>query len=344
MPQPFEGRDDEGKDAAAAAGPARPPSPPAASERAQAAPAAAWEVEGLPREALANPVVDRVLGCLYGNALGDAYGLSTEFLNAEEVARMYPDGAAIPFPDYQRTFHSSRWKRGDWTDDTDQMILITQALVAHAAEGEAAVARDFAARLRRWAREGFPELGDTGGAGLGFTVGSVISHPRFLEAPHEAARAVWEYHRRDLAANGAVMRTSVLGCYRSEDLERVRQQTEALALVTHTDPRCVASCVAVTRAIAQLVRGRPASTPEEVEALLGECAQYALRYFDNDERRREFLGYMGARSVADLRLDEPRKIGYTLKCAGSGFFVMRSGLGFKEALLEVVRQGGDADT
>ena len=39
---------------------------------------------------------------------------------------------------------------------------------------------------------GFPELGDTSGMGIGTTTHAVISHDKFLTDPCEAARDVWE--------------------------------------------------------------------------------------------------------------------------------------------------------
>ena len=47
--------------------------------------------------------------------------------------------------------------------------------------------------------------------GIGITVKRTLNHPFFLERPHEAAKEVWERSGRYLAANGAVMRTSILG-------------------------------------------------------------------------------------------------------------------------------------
>ena len=75
-------------------------------------------------------LIDRLLGCAYGQALGDAYGLSTEFEDRERVAHNYPDTSElIPFPNYILTGHNRRWTRGDWTDDTDQWILILDTLM-----------------------------------------------------------------------------------------------------------------------------------------------------------------------------------------------------------------------
>ncbi|CAF2719014.1 unnamed protein product [Rotaria sp. Silwood2] len=77
-------------------------------------------------------LINRLLGCAYGQALGDAYGLSTEFQKRCAVANTYPDATQlIPFPNYEQTQYSARWTRDDWTDDTDQWLLLMETLSAH---------------------------------------------------------------------------------------------------------------------------------------------------------------------------------------------------------------------
>lgn len=114
-------------------------------------------------------VLDRLLGCAYGQALGDAYGLATEFETREQVADTYPDPSVlIPFPTYHVNRHSQRWRQGDWTDDTDQWILVLETVIDHQSD-----VKIFAKKLRRWIDEGFPELGDSVGMGLGAHVHQV---------------------------------------------------------------------------------------------------------------------------------------------------------------------------
>ena len=70
-------------------------------------------------------IKERFLGTIFGQAVGDALGLSTEFLSKQEMNRFYPNG----IEDYSQIVqdnHRCRWQRGDWTDDTDMMLCISE--------------------------------------------------------------------------------------------------------------------------------------------------------------------------------------------------------------------------
>ena len=73
-------------------------------------------------------LIDRFRGCLYGQAIGDALGLGTEFMTDEDIAWKYPHGLQHYKQIYQDR-HRKRWKIGDWTDDTDMMLCIADAVI-----------------------------------------------------------------------------------------------------------------------------------------------------------------------------------------------------------------------
>ncbi|KAH3705831.1 ADPribosylglycohydrolase superfamily protein [Pelomyxa schiedti] len=83
--------------------------------------------------------------------------IATEFCTKEWVNDKF-HGSQIPFPDFPRTAHSVRWTLGDWTDDTDQLILILQGILE---TGGTVSETNFAMKLIHWIKQGFPELGDT---------------------------------------------------------------------------------------------------------------------------------------------------------------------------------------
>jgi len=286
----------------------------------------------LSKEAL----VDKIKGALFGNAIGDAVGLYTEFSSKAWCIREFGPKGPIRFT------HGTRgWAAGDWTDDTDQMILILDGLLAHGGQVDPL---DFARRLKIWVRHGFAELGDWGGNGCGGVVSRAVHADGFLTDPHRAAMEVYQNSRGFAAANGAVMRTSVLGIPHFHDLVKVKENTKAISLTTHADPRCSASVVAATAAIAMMLQGTPCHTQDAVDSLVRKCTDLGLAELDGfDSWKAEFVQHMLATKLDDLHLDEGGKIGYTLKCVGSGFCLLRAN-DFHDAITELALEGGDADT
>ncbi|KAI1297339.1 hypothetical protein EDD11_007207 [Mortierella claussenii] len=202
-------------------------------------------------------VKDRIRGCLFGCAVGDAYGLATEFMNTQTAVQLYGNGP-IAFgrePGYPVWIdgHRSLEERNDFTDDTDQMLLLLQSL-EHTRDGRLHPIQ-FARRLREWKDHGIPEIGTDPARGLGYTVGRVLDHPDFEFNPHRAAFDIWDSEGRHLAPNGAVMRTAVIGIESFWDERQVVENALAAAKVTHADPRSILSALVSSVLISRLLRG-----------------------------------------------------------------------------------------
>ena len=127
------------------------------------------------------------------------------------------------------------------------------------------ISKDFANRLKVWAKDGFPELDDKPPFGIGLTVGSVLSHPNFLSTPHQAAWEVWNQFDKNMAANGALMRTAILGVPYFWDEKQVVKQTLQATKVTHADPRCCVASVICTALVSRILRGETQGTGEEIK-------------------------------------------------------------------------------
>ncbi|KAF9952668.1 hypothetical protein BGZ70_000543 [Mortierella alpina] len=157
--------------------------------------------------------------------------------------------------------HRLETDRNDFTDDTDQMLVILQSL-EQTCDGHLHPT-NFAHKLLEWESNGIPEIGTDPGRGLGFTVGSVLGHPFFLHDPHTAAFKVWDDSGRDLAPNGAVMRTAVLGIECFWDEPRVVENAIAAAKTTHADPRSVVSALVSSVFISRFLRGGGQSAADD---------------------------------------------------------------------------------
>lgn len=266
---------------------------------------------------------DRFKGVLFGQAVGDALGLGTEFMSRAQVCDKYPDGLST-YDQIVRDAHRKRWKRGNWTDDTEQMTLIVDSLLEM---GEVDVC-DIGRRFAHWEGQG--------GLGVGDTVYAVLHHPQFFEDPHGAAQAVWESTGRWVAANGAVMRTAALGLWEGHDEAKVIANAESVCKITHFDPRCVASCVAVCVAIRRLVQG-----DTDVESIIEHAGALAGAY---DPRVAPFFELARSEDIEFLELDDEDSMGYTLKTLSAGIWALRFAPSYEEGITEVIHQGGDADT
>ncbi|MBE9128778.1 MULTISPECIES: ADP-ribosylglycohydrolase family protein [unclassified Coleofasciculus] len=283
-------------------------------------------------------LADRIRGVLFGQAVGDALGFGTEFLSRSEVIRDYPSGLRSYSQIRQYSYITRqyeqlqdwRWQPGDWTDDTDQMLCILDSLLAH----QKLDIHDIAARLHQWAV--------TDGFGIGGTVYKVVHDPEFLHDPHRVAEQQWESRNHQSAANGGVMRTSVLGIWEYPYPERVRFNAEQACRITHADPRCLGSCVAVCLAICRLLEGvnsinklidtialEVQSYHPEMEVYFAKTVNDSLEELDLDE---------------GLNTEEQTKWGYTLKTLGAAFWALRHAKTFTDGLLAIVHEGGDADT
>lgn len=272
---------------------------------------------------MSNEFEDRFKGVLFGQAVGDALGLGTEFMSREQVSDKYPKGLHS-YEQIIRDAHRQRWRRGDWTDDTEQMTLIVDSLL----DNKTLDIRDIGRRFMHWEQQD--------GMGIGNTVYAVLHHPNFTFEPHRAAEDVWEKTGRWVAANGAVMRTASLGLWEGEDESKVIANAENVCKVTHFDPRCVASCVAVSVAIRRLVHGE-----RDIESLIDSVKCIAVGY---DASVEPFFDLAQSENIEALELDDEESMGYTLKTLSAGIWALRFASTFEEGISAVIHQGGDADT
>ena len=149
----------------------------------------------------------------------------------------------------------------------------------------------------------------------------------------EAARAVFERRGPEVSAgNGSVMYCSPLGVARARDPERLLVEAPALSALTHWDGRCATACLAVTLAVAGLVRGEgpAAAARAAVGAVAGREGAEELEHLVDEAGR-------------SRPIDGPDR-GFALFTAGIALQVVGEGRAFEEGLRYVVSLGGDTGT
>lgn len=261
---------------------------------------------------------DKIYGTIFGQAIGDALGLGTEFMSKKEVREKYPDGLK-EYSQIIRDYHRAKFQPGSWSDDTDMMLCIANAIIEDKGINLHTIARNF----KQWVYA--PET-----RGVGQTTLKVLSIAEYVEKPHQVAELIWRMTRTKNAANGSVMRTAIIGLKK----ENVAQTAEDVCKLTHFDPRCVGSCVIVSEIINHLIWHDEQLSYSQIMTIGNKYDKSIAEYIDK-------AYYNG---IESLELDEPSSIGYTLKALGSALWCLFYANDFEEGLLRVVNEGGDADT
>ena len=260
---------------------------------------------------------DRLKGTIYGQAIGDALGLGTEGMTDEDMAWKYPHGIKH-YSDIFQDRHRKRWKIGDWTDDTDMMLCIANAVIKDKGVNLTSIAQNF----KDWAN-GEP-------MGIGENTYKVLMIGDYVEHPLEVSKKVWEMSGKKAAANGGLMRTSIVGLFP----KAVEECAVNICRLTHYDPRCVGSCVIVSELIHALVYN-------EKRLSYHQIVDMSRKY---DERIVEFVDLSMNTDIRALELQDEESVGYTLRTLAAGLWAYWNARTFEDGLLSVVRAGGDADT
>jgi ADP-ribosyl-[dinitrogen reductase] hydrolase len=254
---------------------------------------------------------ERVVGCVLGLALGDALGAPFEFRRREEIP--------TPLPAFERG-----WKGlppGSWTDDTAMARSLWRSLAANERFDPADVFR----RHVEWIQ--------TDPLDADALTRRVLTAATEGHSMGDAARIVWEQRGPEVSAgNGSVMYCAPLGAFRAARPNVLFDEAPALSALTHWDERCRTACLAVTLAVAALVRGD--EPRRAVEVAVGAVL---------DREGGEELEYLVAEAGRARPIDGPDR-GFSLFTAGIALRVAAEDATFEEGLRYVVALGGDTDT
>jgi ADP-ribosylglycohydrolase len=249
---------------------------------------------------------ERAVGCILGLALGGAFGAPFEFLRSHEI----PD----PIPAFELP-----WKGrspGAATADTAMARNLVRSLVEH----EGLDVKDVLRRQVAWVRTDPPGVDSLTQEVLTRAGGGSI----------DAAREYVERRGPEVSAgNGSVTWCAPLGVAYAGRPDRLPELAPQLSAITHWDERCRTACLAVTVAVAALIRGVPAdeSVLEAVSCIRGRPGDEEL----------EFLVDQAGRTRP---VDGPDS-GFAFFAAGIALRIAMEAVGFEDGMRSVVALGGD---
>ncbi|MEG2891841.1 MAG: ADP-ribosylglycohydrolase family protein [Clostridium sp.] len=171
---------------------------------------------------------DKVLGCLYGMAIGDAMGMPSEFWSRRKIKEYF--GEIKEFLDGpEENDIAMYYKKGEYTDDTHQAVVILNSLIEDKFKVNSGT---IAKNLTKWAidNDAFNKniLGPSSKAAL-------LAIKEGKDATVYTSKA---------ETNGAAMRIAPIGCLFSSDNNGLLEYVASISKTTHgTDVAIGGACM-----------------------------------------------------------------------------------------------------
>jgi len=264
--------------------------------------------------------MDRQRGTLLGLAIGDALGAAVEF--------QFP-GTFEPVIGY-RAGGPHGLNPGEWTDDTSMAFALADSIAETGWD-----INDQARRYLAWWRTGKYSVN-----GRCFDIGNttIAALRRFQKTGDARTSGDPSPHA---SGNGSIMRLAPVPISSMhlfpDHLEELVQRAVESSLPTHASPQCLSACVCMTVMLGGLIDGRPRDEVLDPE-------------WEPMQRAREihpFHPEVAEVAEGSYRWKQPPEIvgsGYVVKTLEVALWAFHNAEDFREAVLEVVNLGDDADT
>jgi ADP-ribosyl-[dinitrogen reductase] hydrolase len=265
----------------------------------------------------------RILGGLWGVAVGDALGVPVEFCSRN-------DREHDPVTDL-RGYGTHNQPAGTWSDDTS-LTLCTIDTLLHAGEDYQALGRSFVRWLNAqiWTPHG--SVFD-----VGSTTAAAIRRLARGVPPLEAGRD--DEHSN---GNGSLMRILPVAIwFAGRGRADTTEAAHRFSALTHRHPRAQVGCAIFCLIAQRLIAGADAATA------IDKAWQDADAHYREDPFSSELRAYFRISPAGKLKKLEARNIkgsGYVVDALEASLWCLLNSNGFKEGILRAVNLGEDTDT
>lgn len=257
---------------------------------------------------------------MLGAAIGDALGKQNEGRNRKDIlmTRIIKDYGKAP-----AGCPGEKLTAGQYTDDTEQMILLAQSLI----ECRGFDAGDFALRISRW-----------GAGAMADPLRNKLVGPSSSAAIERLNSGVsWKEAGSTIPSCGSAMRAAPIGLFYS-DMDEVETNAALSSVPTHNSSGAIAGAVAVAVGVRCAIDGMVCGD------VIGEVCARASKY-DTDLAKKIELSFL-------VKDEAPDKVFTTLGTSYMVYDTVPSAFycfsrHFDEpdnAIIEAVNAGGDTDS
>ncbi len=255
---------------------------------------------------------------MLGAAIGDALGKQNEGLSRKEIFDRVTD--------YGKTSERSpggKLRVGQYTDDTEQMIILAQSLI----ECGGFDIQDFAGRIARW---GADALADP-------VRKSLVGPSSSVAIARLNSGISWKESGSDIPSCGSAMRVAPIGLYYKK-LDDVESNAALSSLPTHDSKAAIAGAVAVAIGV------RCALDDMDCLDIIKEIAARASKY-DKGLVEKIELSFRKRDAEPDEMFAELGTSYLVYETVPSAFYCFSKHFEEpEEAVIEAVNAGGDTDS
>ncbi len=262
-------------------------------------------------------MIDKIKGCLYGVAVGDALGAPVEGERPATIARrhgMLKDMCGTP-----------NFAPGEFTDDAWLTLAACRAYESNQFDPERA-----GQCMVIWMR--------TNGKGIGHLTNQALAH---ISSGRETVfnsgkKALASMGRNRGAGNGSLMRCASTGLVHPyTDEKDIVDESRIISEITHAHHQCVASCVAYNIILSGIIDGID----------LNDCVKHASNLVKpiSSETYDVIINGMNGSNFRFVP-GEMTVTGYVLRSLERAITALFHGASFEDEIIKIVNEGGDTDT
>ncbi|MBD3354063.1 MAG: hypothetical protein GF364_21455 [Candidatus Lokiarchaeota archaeon] len=289
--------------------------------------------------------IDRIKGCIFGGAIGDAFGAPFEFSSRLRIKERF-GGKVTDFVDAPSVFGD----KGSFTDDTEMALCIVDAII----EDRDVVPETVVKHFIKWYEDGPTDIG--------LLTRQILHSLKMGVSWKKAARDVWLAEGGDnpnmnpRASNGSLMRCAPIGVFRYNDISQLVEDSIIISQTTHYDPRCCYSNVIHNYLISENIRR--GNGPDNIELAPIDYTQKIHWIMDkiilnNSPRLTKCVDAIikkinqfksNQKTFEEISHDYYDKGGYVLDSLSISLISFCCTTSFDESVIEATNFGSDNDT
>ncbi|GAB4256261.1 ADP-ribosylglycohydrolase family protein [Thermincola ferriacetica] len=252
-------------------------------------------------------MADKIKGCLFGVACGDALGATLEFMSREEIRKKYGRLTELTGGGHWRL------KPGEVTDDTKMTVAVARGIVSNPVDPIPCIREEFI----KWFQTDPPDIGTTTKIAL-----NLLTEGLTWE---ETAGRVMEIRGEHAAGNGSLMRTAPVAlAYLDEQL--IRDRARKQSMLTHPHPDALFACELYCLILREILTGSGINS-----------AIWSM--LEREDREDTYHGFL--QNAGESEIDSG---GYVVSTLRTSLWCLLRTSNFEEAVVKAVNFGDDADT